>query len=189
MKDCSKCQSKDIIKYGFNHVRGEQIQKYKCCSCGAIFSYSDRLPSIQVSDEIVCVCMDMYFEGVSYRTIQRHLKAHYKIHVSHVTIYYWIQKYSELIKRYVDSFKPKLSAVWQIDETYLTAKGAKTINGRKYPHGFWLWVCIDTGTRYVLDMHLSLDRSQQECDIFFENIKKAAGGQLPEIIASDGQDA
>lgn len=183
--NCSKCESIDTIKYGFNHLKGQSVQKHKCLSCGSIFNSPNKLPNGHIDSEIVTVCMDMYFQGISYRVIKRHLLENYNIKLSHVTIYYWIQQYTELIKRYVDTFKPNLSPVWQMDETFITFKGVKTDCNEKRSDGYYLWVCIDTGTRFIVGMHLGFDRSLEECRKFFQNLIRNAP-EHPEIVATDG---
>ncbi len=120
---CPLCQGLDVIKKGFNYYKEHRLQRYKCISCNKMFSDFSKLPKNHINSEIVSLCIDLYLKGLSYRVIKQQLVEQFGINVSHVTIYYWLQKYSELIKKYVDSLNPRLSAVWQMDETFIDFKG------------------------------------------------------------------
>ena len=184
MTKCSYCQSLDVKKNGFNYIKDYKVQKYKCLSCGKIFSYSNRLPKNHVSSEIVSLCIDLYLKGLSYRIIKRQLLEQFGIRVSHTTIYYWLQNYSELVMGYADSLDPKLSVVWQMDETWLDFKGHYKVRKTR-KKGNWCWDCIDTRTRYMLGMHLAKNKQLESGMKFFERIMKATSTN-PEVISTDG---
>ncbi|MEK6884022.1 MAG: DDE-type integrase/transposase/recombinase, partial [Nanoarchaeota archaeon] len=100
-------------------------------------------------------------------------------------IYGWIQNYTALMKKYVDTLKPNLSAVWQMDETFVTFKGIRPDLKMKLNNGYYCWVAIDTGTRFILDMYLGIDKSLDEGIAFFERIKQAIKDE-PDVVATDG---
>ena len=187
MTKCSYCGSLDIIKRGFNYVLDAKVQKYHCKSCYKIFSYEDRLPKNHVSSEIVGLCMDLYLKGLSYRVIKQQILEEFDIRVSHVTIYYWIQQYTDIMKKYVDSLKPNVSVVWQMDETVIPFKGRKLFrkDSRMVKGGKWCWVCIDTVTRFAIDMYLTNGVTSKDGMEFFERIKNTIGVE-PEVISTDG---
>ncbi len=178
MIKCSYCQSLDIKKNGFNYDTNHKVQKYKCLSCKKIFSYPDRLPRNHVSSEIVSLCIDLYLKGLSYRIIRQQLIEQFGIRVSHVTIYYWLQQYSELIKNYVKTLNPNLSAVWQLDETVIDFKGKSN----------WCWDCVDTVSRYAIDMYLSGSNGTDSGLEFFGRIKESTRSE-PEVFSTDGNRA
>ena len=159
-------------------MKDYKVQKYKCLSCKKIFSYPDRLPKNHVSSEIVSLCIDLYLKGLSYRIIRQQLIEQFGIKVSHITIYYWLQSYSELIKKYVNGLNPNLSAVWQLDETAIDFKGKSG----------WCWNCIDTVTRYSIDMFLSKSKDSEDALKFFERIKNSTNIE-PEVFSTDGNNA
>jgi len=183
MLKCIVCESLDVIKFGFNYFPNHKTQKYRCRNCRRIFSYRDKLPRNHVSSEIVSLCFDLYFKGLSYRVIQQQILEQFNIRVNHVTIYNWIQSYSEKIKKYVDGLNPQLSPVWQMDETFIEFKGlyGNVVNKSK---GNWCWVCIDTSTRYILDMFLSMDRQMDSSEKFFKRVKESTNTK-PEVISTD----
>jgi len=188
MTNCPRCKSYDVIKKGFNHVENRKVQKFRCHSCKHMFSYDDRLPRHHVSSEIMSRCMDLYFQGLSYRVISQHLRENYDLKVSHGTVYFWIQRYAEYIKEYTDTLQPKLSAVWQLDETWISFKGVEENLKIRKSEGNWCWICIDTKTRFILDMYLAIDVQVRSGERFFQRLRKLGYSQ-PEVIVTDGNKA
>lgn len=186
MITCAKCESPNVIKYGFNQTSKGAVQKHKCLSCGTIFCHAEMLPNSQISSEIVSLCLDLYLKGLSYRVIKQQLLEQFGLKVSHVTIYCWIQEYSNLLKNYADTLKPKLSAVWQMDETFLAFKGRRVDFKHPGKHeGRWCWIAIDTGTRYILDCYLTFTKQLQDGVNFFDRLKEAIQEE-PDVVATDG---
>lgn len=177
------CDGDKVIKYGFNYFNNQKTQKYKCKDCNRIFSHENRLPKKHVSSDVMSLCIDLYLKGLSYRVIKQHILEQYGIKIGHVTIYNWIQMYSNKIRNYIHTFNPKLSTRWEIDETFIPIKN--TIGRKmKKSDGYWCWICIDVETRYVLDMHLSKTRVEGSCRQFFK--KLARYNAQPTIIITDG---
>lgn len=185
MSKCQVCQSLDVIKFGFNYFNNSKVQKYKCLSCKRIFSDSAKLPRHHLTADMVSTCLDLYYQGLSYRGIRNHLRQNYGIKINHNTIYSWLQEYVPLIKKFVDKFQPKLSAVWQMDETFITFKGIRPNLKLALNNGYYCWDCIDTTTRFMLDMYLGYDKTLGEGMQFFERIKNTIADE-PEVIATDG---
>ncbi len=187
MIKCSWCQSPDIKKNGFNYAPDYKVQKYRCLSCKKIFSFTDRLPKNHVTSEIVSLCIDLYLKGLSYRVIKQQIIEEFNLKVSHVTIYNWIQEYTTLMKKYVDKLNPKVSVVWQMDETVIPFKGKRLFmkDYRMVKGGKWCWVCIDTTTRFVLDMYITQSSGLKDGMEFFKRIKKIIKVE-PEVITTDG---
>jgi len=187
--NCNQCDSMEIIKRGFNYGKDYKVQKYQCMSCKNIFSYPDRIPHTHISSEIVSLCIDLYLKGLSYRVIKQQLREQFDLRVNHVTIYNWIQTYVGIIKKYVDKFNPQLSAVWQMDETWIAFKGPRIVTNRlDLRAGNWCWICIDTATRFITDMYLANHKTLAEGRKFFARIKASVNAK-PEIIATDGNNA
>lgn len=187
--NCSRCGSLDIIKHGFNYSNEHKVQKYKCLQCSSIFSYNQRLPRSHFSSEIVNMCIDLYLKGLSYRVIKRQLEEHHNVQLNHITIYYWLQKYVDIAKNYLAQYQPKLGSVWQMDETFIDFKGRKE-NTRhiKQSNGYWLWVAIDTSTRFILDMYLAITKSSLDGVRFCSRLANLYT-KKPEVIATDGNKA
>lgn len=178
MVECIYCESLDVIKWGFNYVKDEKIQKYKCLTCKRYFSFPDRFPKHHESAEIVSYSIDLYLKGLSYHVIARQILEQFGLPIDHVTIYYWIQRYTDLMKKYLDTLNPDLSVVWQMDETMIDFKGRDA----------WCWDCIDTKTRFMIDMYLSPSVDHYQGSKFFERIKKSVK-TIPEVITTDSHKA
>ena len=74
------------------------------------------------------------------------------IKVSHVTIASWTNKFAPFFKQKANKFKSSLnlqSDDWLADETVVF------INGERY----YLWLAIDSETRFILAFHLTKSRS------------------------------
>ena len=106
------------MKVGYRKNKHGKVQRYKCKSCGRKFSISeDGFRKMEYRPEIVTLALDLYFKGVSLRKIADHIRQFHGLRVSHVTIYYWIRKYVELLKEYALRLRPKTSGRWHMDET------------------------------------------------------------------------
>ena len=84
MPNCPKCHSGDCTKDGI--VKGKQ--RYKCKSCG----YRHTVKYRGISPGIKRQALELYLEGLGFRSIGRFLKC------SHVSVYYWIKAYGESIE-------------------------------------------------------------------------------------------
>ena len=154
--------------------------------CNTIFSHSDRLPKTSVPTKIISLCFDLYMKGLSYKLIKQHLKEQHNIRITHVTIYYWIQNYTKIIKKYLDTLQPDVSSMWQLDETFIQFKG---IHGTKAvrSNGNWCWIAIDCKTRFVMTTHMDLTKDTYSCDEFFKKLEKY--DSIPRVISTDGNKA
>ncbi len=83
-KTCPKCHTEDCTKDGI--VKGKQ--RYKCKSCGYRHTVSHRGISLDIKRQ----ALELYLEGLGFRSIGRFLKC------SHVSVYYWIKAYGESIE-------------------------------------------------------------------------------------------
>ena len=90
---CLKCYSRKQVKSGFTR----EIQRYKCKKCECNFTRSDRRG---VSVEIKIRALQLYLEGMSFRSIGRMLN------VSNMSVLRWIQSAEEHIKTYLNSSLP-----------------------------------------------------------------------------------
>jgi len=119
--------------------------------------------------------------GMSYRSISRHIYSTHQIKISHVSVNNWINKYTYLIKEYVESFYPKLSDVWSLDEMYLNVK-----NTKKTGKGFhdWLWSIIDPKTRFLIATEVSKKREISDARKIIVSGKKRISNN-PNYVLTD----
>ena len=81
--DCPKCKSSINTKDGI--VGGRQ--RYKCKDCN--YRYTVTKKSDVKPIEVRRMALEMYLEGLGFRSIGRLLK------ISHVTVYYWVKHWGE----------------------------------------------------------------------------------------------
>jgi IS6 family transposase len=76
--------------------------------------------------EIIVLCVRWYLRfGLSYRNLEE-MMAERNLHVDHVTIWRWVQRYApELNRRCHRELRPT-NGSWRVDETYLRVAGKWT---------------------------------------------------------------
>lgn len=169
--NCKNCGSSKTVKNGKRNDK----QLYKCKECGKQFINNDNFDRMRTQKHIIAFAMDLYYEGMSVRKIQRQIVYLFKVKVSQVSIHNWITKYSKLVKEYVDTLKADLGKVWHTDETVIKVKGKKK----------WFWEIIDAKTRFMVAEHLSNTRTTKDSTILFMDARKRSK-RRPEIVYADG---
>ena len=173
---CKKCGSTNIIKQGIRKNKNGNAQRFLCKECGCKFVVKEAgFHKMKNKPKIVTLALDLYFKGISYRKIVDHLKQFYGITVSHVAIIKWVKKYTQLMKKYVDSLMPQTSGIWHTDEMAINIKGQFN----------WLWNVMDHETRFLLASQISQRREVRDARSVFQNAKRVANGK-PEIMVTDG---
>jgi len=155
---CAYCSSLKVYKFG--KVEGTDKQRYKCKECKKTFVADKDFRKFKGNAKIVTAVIDLYFKGVSLRKIQDHMKQFYEIEITHVTIYYWIKRFTKLMNAYTEGLKPQVSGLWHIDEQAIKSKGKET----------WCWNVLDSETRFLIANNITRGRSIPEAR---EIMKKA----------------
>ena len=119
--------------------------------------------------------LGLFFDGLSFSDISRHLKTTEGIDVDPATIWRWIIKYSEESKKSLDSKRIKTSFRWVIDETVIKVGGENV----------WLWDVIDSRSRFLLATHITLTRTQRSAVAVLSDAQSHVWG-APKEIVSDG---
>jgi len=169
--DCKYCQSTNIVKHG----KVGNKQRYLCKECGHKFIEGSDFPKMRTESRIISSSVDLYFEGLSVRKIQTQIEKLYGVHVSQMTVWKWVMKYSELTSQFVETLRPCLLGVYHVDETAIKCKGVQK----------WFWEIIDEQTKFLVAGHLSGVRSTEECVALFEKSIKVAK-KNPISIYCDG---
>ena len=104
---CPKCSSEKCVKDG--KVKGRQ--RYRCKSCG----YRHTVQHRGKSPEMKRQALEMYLEGLGFRSIGRILKC------SHVAVYNWIKTFGEKVEQIRSN---SVLEVVEMDEihTYISSK-------------------------------------------------------------------
>lgn len=168
---CKYCDDKKVIRYGI--VRAKQ--RYFCKKCHRCFSNPKSLKNTRHDRNTINKVLDLYYSGLSLRTIVTYLKVNHNIKVSHTTIWRWIIHYTKKAINKTENLKFDFSKVWHIDETMIKVKGGNCYN----------WVIIDANSRFIIASNLTLTRTKDECDKILIKGKKIAK-TYPRFIFSDG---
>jgi transposase-like protein len=169
---CPTCKSTDIVKSGKSR-KGRQ--RYLCKSCKRRFVNFDALPGRRVPVLQVADALSMYYEGMSYRDIQRNFLQKYDFAPSTATIYEWMRDFTQRAKRLTSSFKAITGDEWVADETMVRIDG----------HNVWVWSVVDVDTRYLLATHISATRTTRDARVLFTRAAQTAH-KPPRRIVTDG---
>jgi len=118
--------------------------------------------------------MQLYFSGESLRNTARSLRL-LGVQVSHMTVYNWITKYTELMAKYLDKITPQVSDTWRADEMFLKIRG-----NLKY-----LYALMDDQTRFWIAQEVADTKYTADVRSLFQ-LAKAVAGKTPKTLVSDG---
>lgn len=157
---CKYCQSENVVKHG---MKGEK-QRYLCKDCGHKFIEGSGFTRMRTESSIISSSIDFYFEGLSVRKIQTQIEKLYEVHVSQVTVWKWVMKYSCLCSAFVENLTLKLLGVYHVDEAAIKCKGVQK----------WFWEIIDQQTKFLVASHLSGSRTTEDAVALFEESLRIA---------------
>jgi len=123
----------------------------------------------------ITASIDLFFNGLSTRKVQAHLKAFFPHNASNVSVYNWVIKYSKKITKFTDGLKLEVGAELQIDEQSHNRLGKQN----------WLIDSIDTKTRFVVASTFKKSRGQEELKQVLSIAKQKTLDQF-QIVTSDG---
>lgn len=120
--------------------------------------------------------LSMFYLGKnSFRNISLILKMAYNVRVSHTTIRNWCTNFAPLFDNMRIELLPLLnlnSDEWHADETVVKIAGKK----------HYLWLVVDSETRFVIGYHLSPHRDSPQS---FTVLSEAATHGSPSYVVSD----
>lgn len=169
---CPHCMSEKLIKRGIRKNANVEKQRYSCKKCKRRFVI-DIAKKTKGNGQIVTLCLDLYFKGISLRKIQDHLWQFYNMRISHMTIQRWIRKFMQLANQHAKAMMPKVSGLWHADEQMIRNNG-----------GFlWVWNCMDSQTRFLLANNVTEGRDIDEARQVFSKAKECG---TADIVVTDG---
>jgi transposase-like protein len=95
--------------------------------------------------------------------------------VSHQTIHNWIEKYIELMKRYLDKITSNVSDTWRADEVFVKIHGDMS----------YLYALMDDQTRFWIAQEVAETKFTADIRPLFRQGKRLAGKQ-PVTLITDG---
>ncbi len=171
---CPQCHSDKIVKHGIRHNKNYDLQRYSCKVCSKRFSVNLGFEKMRVSPKVITSALQLYFSGESLRGVQKFIRLQ-GVEVSHQTIYNWIQKYTKLMKKYLDKIVPQVGDAWRADEVYTKIRG-----DLKY-----LFALIDDETRYWIAKEVSDRKEGHDASGLFRQAKDVTQTK-PKVIITDG---
>lgn len=180
---CPECNSKEVIKRGILKTENKgKRQRYGCKKCDHRFIKDEPFFRMRNNKKIITLCFDLYYKGLSFKKIQKHLKAFHPNEVSYSTIYRWILKYVNVMANFTDKQKIQLGLSLEGDEVEFHRRKYHTKKGVEKN---WFIDIIDTETRFLVLSKYVKNRTPEELKIFYREVKKKTGNQT-KIISTDG---
>ncbi len=185
---CEKCGSPEIVKKGLRKNLTGRVQRFSCKVCGHRFVINEGFLKMRNDGKIVCLALDLYFKGNSFRKIADTLSQFYGVKVEHSTIIRWLQKYVKIAKAFVDDLKPELSGIYHVDEMMVHVRKTEPIKtGTKNTEWnySWLWNLADHDTRFLLASRVSKRRNVEDARAIFQDAKRVMA-KRPLAVVHDG---
>jgi len=181
---CPYCNSEDLIKSGKRKTQFEVKQRYECKKCKKRFVLSP-IPKIKGNAKLVCLAMDCYYKGLSYRDISDQFKQFYGLSLHHETIRRWILRFSKVMEKYSKTLTPKTCGVWNADETLVLSNRGRD---KKNPNTEfdYVWNVMDNKTKFLLaSLNSGRKRGSKEAQAVFTEAYKQ-NVKMPNQIIVDG---
>ncbi len=171
---CIFCNSFNIVKDGIRHNKHADIQKYHCIDCDQYFSFNIGFEKMKHNPQAVTTAMQLYFSGESLRNTMKSLRI-IGVEVSHQTVSNWIEKFTNLMKQYIDKLKPQVGDTWRADEVWVKFSG-----NMKY-----LFALMDDETRYWIAQEVADTKDKHDAKGLLHEAKEIAG-KRPNTFITDG---
>ena len=114
MENCPKCKSTNRVKNGVIN----KLQRYRCKDCAYDYTVAQKSTGVSVGKKRLA--LEMYLEGLGFRSIGRILK------VSQVSVMNWIRAFGKA----AESIRSEKEIVMmEIDEMHSYIGSKKTISG------------------------------------------------------------
>lgn len=175
---CTACGTTEHTKAG----RKGSKQVYRCRSCGRRFvSVEAGFERMKYEPALVTAAINMVMSGMSYRKVAEHLRFSNNVRIAHNTILGWCQRYSRIIKAFVEALRPVTGNVWSVDEAVINVKQTSEIEGKGNVD--WLWTAMDPKTRMILASMISADSRTMRDAVKLMALAKSMG--TPDYIVTD----
>jgi len=179
---CPECQSKNLIKSGIRKTQIGIKQRYECKDCHKRFVLTP-IKNIKGNAKLVCLAMDCYYRGLSYRDISAQFQNFYGLKISHVTIREWVLRFSRVMEKYSKTIQPQIKGVWNADETLVLTKRGKNKQNTNFDY---VWNVMDNKSKFLLASECSgRSRSSKDAQKVMTEAYKQ-NGKIPFQIIVDG---
>lgn len=173
-RECPKCKSTDMIKWGFRFNHTTKKRRYLCKKCGFTFTVDDGFWKTKKKREMITACLDLYMNGMSLRKVSNHTKQFSFDGVSHSAIMKWLRKYSRMAQPFTESLPLTTCGVFHADEIFVKCNGEAN----------YYWDLIDHETRFLVATNYSTERGVDGAKGLFEKARKRT--DKPNTVITDG---
>lgn len=126
-----------------------------CRSCGHKFTFSNHIPRMRRSTNVIAHALNMYYMGKSLSEIEKNIFQRFNQPVSPATIHNWVEKFSDLAVHEAMKYQPKVGNIWVVGQDYIRIDQQKPIFSRfKKDNYVVFWDVIDTKTHFLLASQL-----------------------------------
>lgn len=160
----------------FGRIEETGKQRFRCKNCKKTFVADRDFRRFKGDAKIITAVIDLYFKGVSLRKIQDHVKQFYELEITHVTIYYWIRRFTKMMNAYVEKLNPQVGGLWHTDEQMVKLK--------KKEKWAYCWNVIDAETRFLIANNITEGRDIGEAREVFQKAKNIRNN--PDVVVTDG---
>lgn len=174
LTSCLFCKSENLIRFGVRHNKSGDIQRLSCQDCHKTFSVNIGFEGMRSNPKAITSSMQLYFTGESLRGVQKFLKLQ-GVNVSHVTIYKWIKKYTNLMNTHLEKIVPQVGDAWRADEIWVKVKG-----DLKY-----VFALMDDETRFWIAQEVADSKEKHDASTLFRKGKEVTGTK-PKVLITDG---
>jgi len=171
---CPKCMSEQLVKHGIRHNKYGDIQRFSCKNCHNRFVVNLGFEKMRATPQAITSAMQLYFTGESLRNVKQFLTLQ-GVNVSHQTVYNWINKYTKLMKGYLDKIVPQVGDAWRADEVFVKVKGDMR----------YLFALMDDETRFWIAKEVANSKEMHDASGLFRQAKEIIGTK-PKVIITDG---
>lgn len=174
LTNCPACGTANIQKFGIRHNKNTDIQRYICLDCGKQFSVNIGFEKMKHNPKAITAAMSLYFfRGIPaehtalVKTSRRGSQPPDNSKLD--------QKYTNLMKGYVDKIGPNVGDVWRADEVWIKVKG-----NLKY-----LFALIDDETRYWIAQEVADSKHMHDAAGLLHEGKQLMD-KVPAVLVTDG---
>jgi len=167
---CKICGSENVVKFG--QLKG--VQRWLCKDCRHKFADNKAFPGMKVAAEEIAWALCLYYEGIRFKEICRHLQQTYNSYPSDSTVYGWIDRFTKKALEAERKNIPNVGDIWTAITTPVKIGGE--------PH--WFWDILDAGSRFMLASHISGEMNAYHAGVALAAATRKAG-KLPRKILTD----
>jgi len=180
---CPYCSCEEMFKRGTRKTAIGIKQLYCCKFCKKRFVL-EPIKNIKGNSKLICLAMDCYYKGLSYRDISDQFKQFYDLSISHVAIRNWVLRFSEVMEKYSKTIKVNSKGDWNADETMVrTKRGIDKKN--KNAEFDYIWNVMNKETKFLLaSINSCRGRSSKDAQHVFTEAWKQ-NGKMPNRIITD----